>query len=417
MAKRSARTLDAAIDEVVRSGNCSGCGACTQLDAGIRMELSEEGFARPRRVAGTATAAAVDRFDAACPGRRMPAARPASAIRHPTMGPVVAAWAASAADRDIRHRGSSGGAITALTAWLLEQGEAASVVGARADPVEPRRTVSLTLQTREEALASAGSRYAPTSNAAVRGALDPAAAVVGKPCEVSAIRSLTTDGPAPLLISFFCAGTPGQQATDALVEQLGIPRHAPLRELWYRGRGWPGRFTAVSLEGTEVSASYDESWGAHLGPATQWRCKLCPDGVGEQSDITAADFWNSDERGYPVFDEQDGVSALIARTRRGADVIARAITAGVLDARPLAIGDLAAVQPLQVRRRTLLLGRMLGARLAGRPTPRYPGFGLLRLALAHPIETLRTARGTRTRVLRERAARAAASPSREVTRT
>ncbi|MCW4385451.1 Coenzyme F420 hydrogenase/dehydrogenase, beta subunit C-terminal domain [Salinibacterium sp. SYSU T00001] len=397
------RTLDAAIDEVVRTGNCSGCGACALLDGGVSMELSADGYARPRRTSGTPTSDAVPLFDTACPGRRVTAARPAGATRHPTMGPVSAAWAASAADPEIRHRGSSGGAITALTTWLLERGEAAVVVGARADAQEPRRTVSLTLQTREEALASAGSRYAPTSSASLAAGRDPKAAVVGKPCEVSALRALARDeADAPLLISFFCAGTPSQTATDSLVEQLGMPRQAPLRDLWYRGRGWPGRFTAVGTGGEEVSASYDESWGAHLGPTTQWRCKVCPDGVGEHSDITAADFWRSDERGYPVFAEEDGVSALIARTRRGADVIARAIASGVLRAEPLDVDELARVQPLQVKRRTTLLARLLGARAAGRPVPRYRGFGLFRFALAHPRETLRTARGTLRRVRRER---------------
>lgn len=399
---RRTRTLDSAIDEVVRSGNCSGCGACALLDPGVRMGLSDDGYSRPGRVSGAPTAEGLSRFEAACPGIRVSAARPAGASRHPTMGPVVAAWSASAADPEIRHRGSSGGAITALTAWLLDRGEAAVVVGAQADAAEPRRTVSLTLQTREQILSAAGSRYAPTSSASVPEALNPTAAVVGKPCEISALRVLgASEAGPPLLISFFCAGTPSQTATDRLVEELGMPRNAPLRELWYRGRGWPGRFTAIGASGIEVSASYDESWGAHLGPSTQWRCKVCPDGVGEQADITAADYWDSDDRGYPVFDEQDGVSALLARTRRGADVIGRAIAAGVLMATPLDLADLAAVQPLQVTRRQLLLGRMLGARVAGRRTPRYRGFGLLRFALARPLDILRTAKGTRGRILRD----------------
>jgi coenzyme F420 hydrogenase subunit beta len=209
------------------------------------------------------------------------------------------------------------------------------------------------------------------------------------------MRALTsaTGAPAPLLISFFCAGTPSQRATDQLVEHLGVPVGKPLRDLWYRGRGWPGRFTAVATDGSSVSTDYDDSWGTHLGPTAQWRCKLCPDGVGESADIVAADYWNTDARGYPLFTESDGVSALIARTARGLDVIQRAIAAGVLVVAPLDIERLAAVQPLQHRRRQQLFARLLGTRLAGRRVPRYRGFGLALLTLRHPLDGLRTARG------------------------
>lgn len=322
------------------------------------------------------------------------------------MGPVVQAWAAWAADPEIRRQGSSGGTITALAAWLLESGEAARVIGAQAETGNPRRTVSVAIMTRDEALASAGSRYAPVSIAANPLVLAAGSAVVGKPCEASALRAMqapaSPEAESPLLLSFYCAGTPSQSATDSLVTALGVRQGGVLRDLWYRGRGWPGRFTAVTSEGSEHSASYDESWGDHLGPTVQWRCKICPDGVGESSDITAADFWRSDERGYPDFTEGDGVSALIARTVRGRDVIARAIAAGILVAEPLSIDDLDAVQPLQRKRRQTLAGRLAGARAAGIRPPRYVGFGLLGFAAGRLGLIVRTARGTYSRVRADR---------------
>ncbi|MFI5040123.1 MAG: coenzyme F420 hydrogenase/dehydrogenase beta subunit N-terminal domain-containing protein, partial [Solirubrobacterales bacterium] len=171
--------LDAAIERVVNSGNCSGCGACALLDPGLELRLDAEGFLRPvRRTSsgdpGPAPApasvpasplTAVERFAAACPGVTVTAANPAGAVRHPTMGPVVRAWNAWATDSEIRHRGSSGGALTAIAAWLLETGQAARMVGARADPAEPRRTVSVTIVSKEQAIGAAGSRYAPTASA------------------------------------------------------------------------------------------------------------------------------------------------------------------------------------------------------------------------------------------------------------
>lgn len=403
--RQESRTpLDAAIADVVEAGNCSGCGFCVALDGGIEMRSDAAGFARPVRVS-LSTRDEVEqqvarrRFDAACPGRVLRAQTPTGARRHPTMGPVVQTWAARAADDEIRHRGSSGGALSALTAWLLQTGQVSRTVGARPASGDPRRTVSVTIRSRADVLESAGSRYAPVATLAnpELGSHDAGLAVVGKPCEISALRA-DRGADAPLLLSFFCAGTPSQRATDRLVDDLGAATPDDLSAMWYRGRGWPGRFTAVSNDGSVVSATYDDSWGAHLGRDLQWRCKICPDGVGESADITAADYWAADENGYPVFAEGDGVSALIARTSRGAEVVKRAIAAGILVVEPLDIDDLARIQPLQRDRRETLLGRTVGQRAAGVRPPRYRGFGLARLALARWRDVVRTARGTYSRV-------------------
>jgi coenzyme F420 hydrogenase subunit beta len=363
------------------------------------MRIDGEGFARPRLLGmSTAAPTAAAAFRRSCPGLVVNAARPRGVERHPTMGPVVAAWAAWAADDEMRFAGSSGGALTALAGWLSSTGRAARVVGAAPAPNDARRTVAVALTTREEALASAGSRYAPVAVNALAPQLP--GATIGLPCRVSAMRAL---GPGDeILLSFFCAGTPSQRATDALALRLGSPD--PPQSLRYRGNGWPGRFTVRRADGSLGTLSYEESWGEHLGRALQSRCKICPDGVGESADITAADLWEADERGYPEFEDRPGVSALIARTNRGYDLVLDAAAAGVLIVHPLRIERLAAVQPYQESRRTTLAGRLLGSALAGRRVPRYRGFNLLALSALHWQASLRAAVGAWKRSRRERQA-------------
>ncbi|WP_205687517.1 Coenzyme F420 hydrogenase/dehydrogenase, beta subunit C-terminal domain [Cellulomonas endophytica] len=390
------RDLDTLLAEVRRAESCTGCGVCTLLDPGLEMGLTDDGYLRPHRTAGTTPVpGAGERFARVCPAVHVDAQRPEGSQRHPQLGPVVAVYEAAAADPELRRQGSSGGVLTALSSWLVSTGEASHVVGARAGADEPRRTVPVRITSRDEALRAAGSRYAPVAVGS-RGDVGPGAAVVGKPCEATALRALELDEgrPGPLLLSFFCAGTPSQHATTQLLDGLGVAGDEALDDLWYRGRGWPGRFTARTLQGREVSASYEESWGSTLGKQLQWRCKICPDGIGESSDITAGDFWRSDERGYPVFEETDGYSALVVRTRRGADVVERAVAAGVLTVRPITPDEVMAVQPLQRKRRATLLGRLLGARLAGTPVPRYRGFGLLGFAVRRPREIRDTVKDT-----------------------
>jgi coenzyme F420 hydrogenase subunit beta len=399
--------LDRAIREVVESESCSGCGACCLLDSGLRMRLTEQGYLRPFRdedgggEPAVRTQDPVSTFDAVCPGRTVAAQRPPGSRRHPSLGPVVSSWEAWAADPELRHRGSSGGTLTALASWLAETGQAARVLASAAGADDPTRTVPLAITTRDHALQAAGSRYAPVATAAQPDAVDPTSAVVGKPCEISALRALQSQlepgSEPPLLLSFFCAGTPSQWATDELVADLGVAPTEKVTDLWYRGRGWPGRFTAVT-DDRSASTDYDDSWGRRLGPAMQWRCKMCPDGVGESADIVAGDFWQTDARGYPLFTEGEGVSALIARTLRGHEVLLRSREAGVLVMRAIDPDAIASVQPFQVKRRRLLAARLRGARLAGRTTPRYRGFGLTAMALRRPRESLRAARATWRRV-------------------
>ncbi len=390
----------------MKSGNCSGCGACSLIDDELSLVLNDEGYLRPvRRKLESETsnkarnAKMVQEFRRTCPGKRVSAVVSSKISRDDTIGPIVAAWSAWAADPEMRFRGSSGGALTALSAWLVDEPSNGMVNGCQAAASDARRTVSVTISTKEDALAAAGSRYAPVGSASHPAALDPSGAFVGKPCEVSAVRSLHDHRKtaAPLLMSFFCAGTPSQNATDGLTDSLIGDDPGPVVDLWYRGRGWPGSFSVVTRTST-YQTTYDESWGMTLGPTVQWRCKLCPDGVGEASDISAADFWTADSRGYPSFSEQDGRTALIARTTRGQKIVLDAVAQGVLCVAPLDVGQLVQMQPLQHDRRATLVGRLVGASLAGRRVPRFSGFQLLKLGARQPRRTWRAGRGTYSRI-------------------
>lgn len=399
---------------VVSSGNCAGCGACAAAFGEVTMSFDGAGFLRPtiaedarQRPSGPSGTA----FDDYCPGVALNAPPQEGGARDAVLGNHLGVWRAWATDPDLRHRGSSGGVLTALAVWLLESGRGARVVAAQADRDDARFTAAVTADDVPTTRASAGSRYAPVAVAAQDDAYLRDSVVVAKPCEISAIRRRTRDEPdRPVLLSFFCAGTPSQRATDETLAGMHLDVGRPLRSLRYRGHGWPGRFAAEDAGGRRASLTYEDSWGAHLGKALQWRCKVCVDGVGEDADVVAADYWSIDERGYPRFGEAAGVSALIARTPRGRDIVQAAVAAGVLAVEPATMRDLAARQPYQVRRRVTLLARTIGTRLAGRPVPRYRGYGLLGLVLRDPARSVvdgwgalrRAVRAQRAAVARQR---------------
>lgn len=403
------RQVVRAVGRVVSSGNCTGCGACALLLTGLRMQLSEDGFLRPKfddpHGAGLDDADLVDRFERTCPGARV-TARPASgASFHPTFGWYLDAWQASAADVEIRSAGSSGGVITALTTWMMQTGRAAAVLAARQDPTMPTRTATAHVNDTADLIETAGSRYAPVSNITSLPLVDiSTSTIVGKPCEATGLRQYleaTGQPEAPVILSFFCAGTPSQLATDRLIRLLGN-EPADVDALRYRGNGWPGQFAVQTTGGEEASMSYEQSWGKHLGRDLQTRCKLCPDGTGNDADIAVGDFWAADEDGYPVFEDGEGNSAVLVRTERGRELLQSAVSAGVVTIKHVDLDEVARVQPLQAKRMQQLGGRLLGRRLAGRSVPRYRGFGVLRLSVGAPLRTLRAAAGTWLRTVRSR---------------
>lgn len=371
------------------------------------MKLSPDGFMRPvREFTGESRSDdPVREFARVCPGRIVSSPHPAGAERQSQLGSYLESWAVWATDPDARYRGASGGVLTALSIWLTQSGRADTVFGAGPD-ANPSRTVSVRITDRDSALASAGSRYGPVAALTAPGALDPRNAVITKPCEASALDRLLKERgekERPLILSFFCAGVPSQHATDELVRELGVPDGEELTGLRYRGFGWPGRFTAMTAA-REVSTDYRTSWGDRLGPTIQWRCKICPDGVGESADLAACDYWETDAEGYPLFEEGDGRSGLLVRTERGREVLRAAMEAGVLEGERIEARRIAAIQPGQTWRRENLWARLLGARLAGVRVPVYRGFPLRRFALRRPRQSFRAAKGAwrRARAARQR---------------
>lgn len=357
---------------------------------------------RPRvdgEVSARESTAEARRFRGICPGVRLQAAAaPVGGRSHPTFGRYMSAWKGVALDKEVRDAGSSAGVLTALSAYLLSSGRAQFVRGAAMSPSEPRRTVPVRIMTRAEALEASGSRYAPVS--VLDGATDMGGAIVGKPCEIAALRQLNDDDSENVTLSFFCAGTPSQAATDRLVGSLGIDA-LETTNVRYRGNGWPGEFTAT--DGIRsASLTYDDSWGKHLGRDLQWRCKICPDGTGEAADVAVGDFWHADAKGYPLFDTAEGESVVIARTVRGHELLIAAAEAGVVALSEVDLDDVERIQPLQRDRKRTLAVRLLARALSFKRIPSFRGYGILGYALKNPKLSARTFAGTFVRSWRDR---------------
>ncbi|CTQ49338.1 Coenzyme F420 hydrogenase/dehydrogenase, beta subunit C-terminal domain [Jannaschia donghaensis] len=370
----------------------------------IAMRMQDEGFLRPQQVAPLPVGGD-DAIAAVCPGLGV-TVTPSGGTDDTMWGPYRKAWSGWSTDADQRHRGASGGALTALLTHLLRAGVVQAVVQnapARDDP-----TANRTVLTDDPACfaTTAGSRYAPS--APLDALPDILAdgrrvAFVGKPCDAAALAAIRARDPAvaraiPVIVSFFCAGVPSARGAQGILEAMDVAER-DVTAFRYRGKGWPGRATATLADGTERSMSYADSWGDILSKHVQHRCKICADGTGMAADLVCADAWQVDARGYPLFEEEEGVSLILARTVLGEQIAQGAKAAGRLHLGPFDMDTLGAIQPGQRNRRRALRARLAALCLLGRPVPRYHGLHIravsrqngLRVNLRNFVGTLRRA--------------------------
>lgn len=396
---------------VDRGNLCSGCGGCAAAAPGrVSMTVSHEGFLRPSQTAPLNPTEEA-RIAEICPGLTQ-TVNAQGRTDDPLWGPFVTMQQGHATDTELRFAGASGGGLSALAAWLIESGTVQAVLQVKADPERAVGNVATISRSRADILQAAGSRYAPAAPLAVLPDIPKdltRLAFIGKPCDAAALRALAardTEVAArfPVILSFFCAGTPSLKGAEAVLKALGSTPDEALA-FRYRGNGWPGKATVTRNDGRTAEMSYHDSWGKILSKHVQHRCKICADGTGAAADIVCADAWESDDQGYPVFEEAQGTSLFVTRTTEGAGLLRRAAADGAVHLEPFDISALAAIQPGQRNRRRAVLARLCALRLLGRPVPSYRGLKLAAAARqANPRFLLRNFLGTLRRGLSKSAA-------------
>jgi coenzyme F420 hydrogenase subunit beta len=397
------------LEEVVNSRICVGCGACAYVSGGsIRMrEIADQGW-RPSPVSPAGGAIPGDCL-AVCPAASSRVETPEPAVFSQAayaagLGPVMAMWEVHATNREVRHQAASGGALTALAAYALEQEAMAGVLHIAQDPADPFKNITVLSGNREELLGRAGSRYAPASLCERLDLVDAApgtCAVIGQPSEIAALRKIMAIRPSlcekiGITLSFFCAGSPSMQGTMDLIRSRGIDT-GEVTKIRYRGRGWPGNF-AVWVKGGEqpvLEMTYAESW-AYLQSHRPWGVHIWPDGAGEHADISCGDPWYRQ-----VVPGEEGSSLVMARTARGVRFVTAALEAGYLKGSPVEWEKVAKSQQNLLNKKGSVAGRLFAMRALGMPTPDHRGYRLGSLWRALSMaDKARSLFGTARRILK-----------------
>lgn len=395
------------LQDVVNWGLCIGCGACYYAcqEGGVSLVNIESVGIRPKF--DSSRCASCTGCLSICPGYSVDSEPVNGSLPKRTeadheFGPALEVWEGFAIDPDIRHKASSGGILSALSLYCLEQEDMAFVLHAAMDGAKPWENRTVQSRTRQDILSRAGSRYAPASPCEGLRTIeqsDRPCVFIGKPCDTTATMALRRERPEldrklGLVLTFFCAGTPSTEGTLNLVKTLDFSLDQVGR-VRYRGEGWPGRFRIRSKDGArEGSLSYEESWGrlTHYRPL---RCHICPDGLGRIADISCGDAWES--YGASV---DSGRSIVIVRTRRGQEILRRAMAAKYVELVPIGASAVLSAQTNLLARRREIFGRLLAMKLLLIPTPRFSGFSLFRSWIRLPLlRKVRTVVGAMRRLV------------------
>lgn len=373
------------ISQVVVSKLCTGCGTCAGIcpNEAIKMRrFDSEGLYLPEIEEDKCSLCGI--CVSCCPGYSVDFEELNSSVfgRQPNdkaLGNYRGCYIGHSNETDVRYNSASGGMASQLLIFALERDmiDGALVVRMRKD--RPLETEAFVARTRKEVLEAAKSKYCPVAtNEALKQVLkeDGRFAVVGLPCHIHGIRKAeevckVLEERIVLHIGLMCSHTVNFKGTELLLEKVGIKKEQ-VREISYRGKGWPGEMSIKLGERSSLSIPYIGSWNAYWSVFSSFiftpiRCMTCPDQTNELSDISLGDAWLPELK-Y----DRLGKSIIIARTKVGADLLRSMSLAGTISLRKVKTEKVKQSQSLSLKFKKDDFGaRLLTFKLMGKQIPRF----------------------------------------------
>lgn len=294
---------------------CRSCGMCAGVcpKNAIEMRMNEYSQYIPR----------LDEEKCIACGKCMTVctARKSTSDKQTVIGSFRKICLIRAKDKDISEKSTSGGAVTALLKYGLENGYFSQVLTQSSEnsPIcaEPVIRTEITAD-------HAGSKYvcAPLGAKYDSKAENCAATVL--PCQAQSIRKIESS---TFLFGLFCS----KLSTPDLIKRMAGGRSlSDITKTAYREGTWPGCFIINYKDGSEHKQKLNRSeFGAVYNSyiyACQG-CMLCNDYFAEYADISCGDPWGKTQYN----EEYIGQTVVIIRSERALELVEEAEKAGVIE--------------------------------------------------------------------------------------
>jgi len=384
------------LSDIVDNGLCIGCGLCQSIAGKDKIEvtMTSKGRLEPKEISKISPEI-FKKIVNVCPGtivEGLPKEEVNQSAKHNLVwGYYLSLCYTWSTDKKIRFESSTGGLLNGLSIYLLETKKVKFILHTAADPKKPMRSVPKFSYSKEELLNCEGrSRYGPTAPLEkFHEALDLSQpfAFVGKPCDISAIRQLSkidtrVNQLCKYLLTLVCGGFAEFTKAQEFIESFNV-KEDELSIFRYRGYGNPGKMYIKTKDGREYDREYNSFWGEESTWRVPFRCKICPDAIGESADIAALDTW----RGGSPKGEDEGFNAAIVRTKKGLDLLNEAAKTGFIHiGDKLEIEDISDFQPHQVNKKKAVYARHQGMKKSNSPTINTKGLRIEELSKLNSVE-------------------------------
>jgi coenzyme F420 hydrogenase subunit beta len=369
------------IEEVVKCDLCTGCGTCVAIcpNEAIKLVVNEKkGIYIPKLKDESCDNCGI--CYKTCPGHSVDFNELNLKIfgKVPDdllLGNYQNCYAGHSTDHDIRYNSASGGLITQLLIFALEEGIIDGALVTRkniGNPLEPEPFIA---RSKEEIIEASKSKYCPVpANIALREILESKDgekfAVVGLPCHIHGIRKAELINNRlkeriVLHVGIFCVYTINFRGTEFLLQRLKIERNN-IKKVDYRGEGWPGGMSIELKDGGKIFIPKSKYYDGRFGSFIPIQCLLCSDHACELADISLGDAW------LPEFaDDKAGKSIIISRSKVAEEILQSMASRRIIELNEIDSGKVAQSQGMFRFKRNRLRARIFFFKLFGKKIPSY----------------------------------------------
>jgi colanic acid/amylovoran biosynthesis protein len=294
----------------------------------------------------------------------------------PFTGPVKQAFVGHCADPEVHTYGQSGGVVSGLLSYMLNEGIIDGAVVTRMNMTAPDGITGVPhiVHDANELKTCAGSIYLPVPLWRILPEIrqfNGKLAVVGLACHLHALENIRKHLPElaqniGFTIGLFCDRVLTFSAMHYLCRKAGVDRdNAQTFRFRDTARtGYPGDVSVVDKE-NEVHILPAKNRMAIKDQFTPTRCRLCFDKLNLFSDIAVGDAWGIEQQ------SSQGLSSILVRTERGEQLIKQAAEGNVLCLQPIPPEKIAAGQKIDQKKQDWISFSMTWSESGG-VLPSYP---------------------------------------------
>ena len=244
------------------------------------------------------------------------------------VGDYISSYAVYSNDEEIRRNSASGGFITSLLVYLLQNNFIKGAVVVKRDENNPLISKPFIARTVEEIKSAKGSKYSPVKfDEIIKEIIEndyKDLALVGLPCHIEGIAKAAKKNKKlrdkiKFKISIVCGQAPSFLGYEYIAKKFDT-KTTDFKELKNRGDGWPG-FMKIKTDKQNIKVPYGSkySMGTVLSSPlfTPLACQMCADSVGFDADVSVSDAWLDK---YMETDN-DGVNLILVKNQELNEII------------------------------------------------------------------------------------------------